>query len=126
MASILAVDDSCSMRQAVSLTLEGNGHEVVTAEDGLVALQVAAQRHFDLVLTDLMMPRMDGISLVTELRKRPEFQYTPLLMLTSRNDDARKRAGKAAGVNAWVVKPVSPDQLLDVVEQMLTRRVVSA
>jgi two-component system, chemotaxis family, chemotaxis protein CheY len=126
MASILAVDDSYSMRQAVSLTLEGGGHEVVTAEDGLAALQVAGQRRFDLVLTDLMMPRMDGISLVAELRKRPEFQHTPLLMLTTQSDDACKRAGKAAGASGWIVKPFGPDQLLDVVEQMLRRRDVVA
>lgn len=122
MASILAVDDSCSMRQAVSLTLEGCGYEVVTAEDGLVALQVAGQRHFDLVLTDLTMPRMDGISLVAELRKRPEFQRTPLLMLTAYNDDARKRAGREAGATGWIVKPFAPDQLLQVIEQVLAQR----
>jgi two-component system chemotaxis response regulator CheY len=107
------------MRQAVAHSLERGGHEVVAAEDGVAALQLARQRHFDLVLTDVVMPNMDGITLVSELRKLPEFHQVPLLMLTTQSGDGPKRAGKRAGATGWIVKPVNPEQLLEVVESTL-------
>ncbi len=119
MASILAVDVSYSMRQAVALTLEASGHKVVLAEDGLTALALARAQRFDLVLTDLVMPHMDGITLVAELRKIPEFQHIPLLMLTTQNSVEQKIAGKRAGATGWIVKPVNPNQLLEVIEHTL-------
>ena len=122
MASILAVDDSYSMRQAVSLTLQGGGHDVVVAEDGLAALQIARGQSFDLVLTDLVMPEVDGIELVAELRKLTEFENTPLFILTTQNDDKARQAGRAAGASGWIVKPVNPDQLLVLVRQSLMRQ----
>lgn len=119
MASILAVDDSCSMRHAVTHMLRRGGHEVIAVEDGLAALQLARQRRFDLVLTDVVMPNMDGITLVSELRKLPEFHRVPLLMLTTQSGDAPKQAGRQAGATGWIVKPVNPEQLLEVVEATL-------
>ena len=83
MATILAVDDSSSMRQMVSFTLKSDGHYVTEAEDGLIALDIAKGKSFDLVLTDVNMPNMDGITLISELRKLPGFKGTPLLMLTT-------------------------------------------
>jgi len=93
MATILAVDDSSSMRQMVSFTLKSDGHDVTEAEDGVKALDIAKGKSFDLVLTDVNMPNMDGIALISELRKLPGFKGTPLLMLTTESA-ADKKAGR--------------------------------
>ena len=119
MASILAVDDSASMRQMVSFTLKSAGHNVTEAEDGLVALNIAKTSSFDLVITDVNMPNMDGISLIAELRKLPNFKFTPLLMLTTESSMDKKMAGKNAGATGWIVKPFNPDQLLAVIKKAL-------
>ena len=111
MATILAVDDSSSMRQMVSFTLKSDGHDVTEAEDGLVALNIAKSKIFDLVLTDVNMPNMDGITLISELRKIPSFKGTPLLMLTTESAGDKKQAGKDAGATGWIVKPFNPEQL---------------
>lgn len=113
MAKILAVDDSASMRQMVSFTLKGAGHEVHEASDGTEALKVAsAQSGFDLVISDINMPNMDGIALIKELRALPAFKFTPILMLTTESSADKKGEGKAAGATGWIVKPFNPDQLL--------------
>jgi len=119
MASILAVDDSASMRQMVSFTLKSAGHNVTEAEDGMVALNKAKTGSFDLVITDVNMPNMDGITLIAELRKLPNFKFTPLLMLTTESASDKKMAGKNAGATGWIVKPFNPDQLLAVIKKAL-------
>lgn len=119
MASILAVDDSASMRQMVSFTLKSAGHEVTEAEDGVVALNQARSGKFDLVITDVNMPNMDGITLIGELRKLPNYKFTPLLMLTTESSSDKKMAGKNAGATGWIVKPFNPDQLLAVIKKAL-------
>ena len=119
MASILTVDDSISTRQMVAFTLRRDGHEVSEAEDGMIALDMARERDFDLVITDFNMPNMDGITLISELRGLPGFEATPLLMLTSDSTDDSKQAGRLAGATGWIVKPFSPDQLLAVIERVL-------
>lgn len=119
MASILAVDDSASMRQMVSFTLKSAGHNVTEAEDGMVALNKAKTASFDLVITDVNMPNMDGITLIAELRKLPNFKFTPLLMLTTESSTDKKMAGKNAGATGWIVKPFNPDQLLAVINKAL-------
>ena len=119
MASILAVDDSASMRQMVSFTLKSAGHTVTEAEDGLIALNKAKTSSFDLVITDVNMPNMDGITLIAELRKLPNFKFTPLLMLTTESAMDKKMAGKNAGATGWIVKPFNPDQLLAVIAKAL-------
>ncbi len=119
MASILAVDDSISMRQMMTITLEGGGHDVVTAEDGMSALGIARTTVFDLVITDLQMPRMDGITLIGELRKLPGFRHKPMFMLTTESTDDKKQAGRLAGATGWIVKPIEARQL-----RKLVRRVV--
>jgi two-component system chemotaxis response regulator CheY len=119
MASILAVDDSASMRQMVSFTLKGSGYEVVEASDGVEALSVAKTRAFDLVVTDVNMPNMDGIELIGELRKLPSFKFTPLLMLTTESGMDKKQQGKAAGATGWIVKPFNPEQLLATIKKVL-------
>ena len=119
MATILAVDDSASMRQMVSFTLKGAGFDVIEAEDGVDALAKAQGKTFDLVLTDVNMPNMDGITLVKELRGLPAFKFTPMLMLTTESAGDKKAAGKAAGATGWIVKPFNPDQLLNTIKRVL-------
>lgn len=118
-SSILAVDDSASMRQMVSFTLKGAGYDVVEAVDGVEALNIAKGRSVNLVITDVNMPNMDGISLIKELRALPAYKFTPLLMLTTESGAEKKQAGKAAGATGWIVKPFNPEQLLNTVKKVL-------
>ncbi len=119
-ASILAVDDSASMRQMVAFTLKGAGYDVVEAADGVEALNIAKSRSVNLVITDVNMPNMDGISLIKELRTLPSYKFTPLLMLTTESGADKKQQGKAAGATGWIVKPFNPDQLLNTVKKVLS------
>ena len=120
MARILAVDDSPSMRQLVKLALSSGGHEVDVATDGVEALQVAERRQFDVVITDVNMPNMDGIALVRELRRRSNYRFVPLLMLTTESTAERKQQGKEAGATGWLVKPFDPARLLSIVSKVLS------
>ena len=117
--SILAVDDSASMRQMVRYTLEGAGYEVVQAADGVEPLDLAKTRGVDLVLTDVNMPRMDGITLVKELRGLDSYKFTPMLVLTTESGPETKQRGKQAGATGWIVKPFNPDQLLATIARVL-------
>lgn len=119
MANILAVDDSKSMRQMVSFTLQSAGHDIVEAEDGQDALEKAQSGSFDLVLADVNMPRMDGISLVKKLRELPAYKFTPVLMLTTEAGGDKKTEGRSAGATGWIVKPFNPDQLLSTIQRVL-------
>jgi two-component system chemotaxis response regulator CheY len=119
MAHILAVDDSASMRQMVTFTLQDAGHEVLEAVDGQQALQVATSKKVDLVLTDINMPNMDGIALIRALRALPQYKFTPILTLTTESAAEKKMEGKAAGATGWIVKPFNPEQLLAVIKKVL-------
>ena len=119
MAQILAVDDSASMRQMVAFTLKGAGHDVTEASDGKQALSLAKSKKFDLVLSDVNMPNMDGISLTKELRSLPDFKFTPILILTTEAGADKKQDGKAAGATGWIVKPFNPDQLLATIKKVI-------
>ncbi len=119
MAKILAVDDSASMRQMVTFTLKGAGYEVVEASDGLEALQKAKTGKVDLVLTDVNMPNMDGITLIKELRALPNYKFTPILTLTTESGAGKKGEGRAAGATGWLVKPFSPEKLLATIKKVL-------
>ena len=119
MHSILAVDDSASMRQMVSFTLKSAGYQVVEAVDGQDAWEKAGSRDFDLVLTDQNMPRMDGISLTRKLREHPQFKTTPILILTTESSDQMKQAGRAAGATGWLVKPFDPNRLIEVIQKVI-------
>lgn len=121
MPSILAVDDSQSMRQIVSFTLKAAGYEVVAAVDGEDAYEKACRRPFQLVLTDQNMPRLDGIGLTRRLRSHPDFATTPILILTTESSDQMKQAGRAAGADGWLVKPFDPNRLAEVVQRVLDR-----
>ena len=119
MHSILAVDDSASMRQMVSFTLKNAGFNVVEAVDGQDALEKANSRDFNLVLTDQNMPRMDGITLIKSLRAMPQYKSVPILMLTTESSDAMKQQGRAAGATGWLVKPFDPQKLIEVVKKVI-------
>ena len=119
MARILAVDDSAAMRQMVGITLSGAGHQVEQATDGREALQIAGRSKFDLVITDVNMPNMDGITLVRELRGLASYRYVPLLVLTTEATPERKQQGKAAGATGWLVKPFNPERLLATIAKVL-------
>lgn len=119
-ATLLIVDDSTSMRQMVAFALTGGGYTVVEAEDGIVALEKAKAQRFDAVITDVNMPRMDGIELIRQLRALPNYKFTPLLMLTTESGADKKNEGRAAGATGWLVKPFDPEQLLATVRKVLS------
>ena len=107
MAHILTVDDSASMRQMVDFTLKTAGFEVTQAVDGQDGLSKANAGSFELVITDLHMPNMDGITLIRELRKLEAFRFTPILLLTTEGAPEKKAEGKGAGATGWLVKPIN-------------------
>ncbi len=119
MPSILAVDDSASIRQMVAFTLKSAGYQVTEAVDGQDALDKAKTNTFDLVLTDQNMPRMDGITLVKNLRAISQYAGRPILILTTESSDAMKAQGKAAGATGWLVKPFDPMRLAEVVKKVI-------
>lgn len=117
--TVLTVDDSASMRQLVKLTLSGAGYTVMEASDGADGLERARGTAVDLVVTDLNMPRMDGISMIRELRKLATYKGVPIILLTTESDDDRKKEARAAGATGWITKPFNQDQLLGVVRKVL-------
>ena len=119
MKTILAVDDSRSLRQMVNFSLKSAGYGVTEAADGVEALEIAQKQHFDLVLTDQNMPRMDGLTLIQQLRQMPQFQRTPILMLTTESGAEMKDKGRAAGATGWIVKPFDPERLIAVVNKVI-------
>ena len=122
---ILAVDDSPSMRQMVGQTLRAAGYDVIEAADGVEALELARGRVVDVVITDVNMPNMDGITLVAQLRALPSYRLVPLLLLTTESSPERKAQGKQAGATGWMVKPFNPDQLLATLARVLGPRLAA-
>ena len=119
MRRILSVDDSTSIRQMVSFTLGKAGYEVVGAVDGKDGLDKAGAGKFDLIITDLNMPNMDGIQMMTAVRKLPGYAFTPILMLTTESQAEKKAAGRQAGATGWIVKPFNADQLITVIQKLV-------
>jgi len=117
--SILVVDDTRSMRKMVAAVLEGAGYEVAEAGDGVEALDLARSRQFDLVVTDHNMPRMDGVSLVRELRQIGEYDTVALIVLSTEVDPALKQRGRDAGATGWMAKPFDPQRMLDIVARFI-------
>jgi two-component system, chemotaxis family, chemotaxis protein CheY len=117
--TILSADDSASMRQMVSFTLQRAGFTVVEATDGQDALNKLMVSPFDLLITDLNMPIMDGLELIRRARALPEYKFKPILMLTTESQADKKQAGKAAGATGWIVKPFTQEQLVAVVHKVL-------
>ena len=119
MTTILTVDDTASMRQMISFTLGSVGYDVIQASDGAEALKLARDRKVDLVIDDVNMPNMDGISLVQSLRTLDAYRFTPILMLTTESQEDMRAKGKRAGATGWIVKPFNPEQLVNVVKKVL-------
>jgi two-component system chemotaxis response regulator CheY len=117
--TVLVVDDSASIRQVVSIALKGAGYEVVDACDGLDALKKLDQQRVNLVISDVNMPNMDGISLLKSLKTRSDTKFTPVIMLTTESEAAKKQQGRDAGAKAWVVKPFQPAQMLAAVAKLM-------
>lgn len=118
--TILIVDDSASLRQVVGIALRGAGYEVLEACDGKDAMSRLDGKKIHLVISDLNMPNMDGIELITEIKKNASYKFTPIIMLTTEGADEKKEAGRAAGAKAWMVKPFKPDQMLAAVSKLIS------
>ncbi|NOR42821.1 MAG: response regulator [Gammaproteobacteria bacterium] len=119
MADILLVDDSVSMREMVSFTLKQAGHDIIEAEDGVQAYEIAQNNTFNLVITDINMPNMDGITLTAKLRELEAYTFTPILILTTETSDPRKMEAKKAGATGWIEKPFDPDHLLSTINKVI-------
>lgn len=117
--TIMTVDDSASVRQMVSFTLKNEGYHVLEAADGVDALEKLAGSRVSMILTDLNMPRMDGLDLIRQVRQGEGCKFVPIVMLTTESQAEKKVAGKAAGATGWIVKPFKPQQLLAVVKKLL-------
>jgi two-component system, chemotaxis family, chemotaxis protein CheY len=119
MKRILTVDDSASIRQMVGFTLRKAGYEVVESVDGQDGLSKTSGQKFDLIITDLNMPNMDGLELIAALRKLAGYSFVPILMLTTESQPEKKDAGRKAGATGWIVKPFNADQLVAVVQKLI-------
>ena len=116
---VLAVDDSVSIRQMVNHTLQDAGYEVVTANDGRDALSKLNTCNFDVIISDINMPNMGGLELVKELRAKPQYKFTPILILTTETSAEKKMEGKQAGATGWLVKPFNPETLLKTIKRVM-------
>jgi two-component system chemotaxis response regulator CheY len=117
--SILTVDDSSSIRVAIKVALTGAGYTVAEAGDGAEGIRKANAGKFDLIITDLNMPVMDGLTMIEELRKIPAHGGVPIIFLTTESDAALKQRAKAAGATGWLTKPFQADNLLKIVKKVL-------
>ena len=119
MALILAVDDARTMRELVRTILEAEGHTVLTADDGITGLKLANEHTADLVITDLHMDEMDGITMTSQLRQMSDYKTTPVLLLTTEQSDDKKAEGRTAGASGWLTKPFNPPRLIKAVNKLL-------
>jgi len=117
--TIMVIDDSASMRQTVSIALKSAGYDVTEAVDGQDALAKLDGSKVHLVICDVNMPVMDGISFVREIKKLPDYRFVPVVMLTTESRESRKEEGQRAGAKAWVVKPFRPEQILHAVSKLI-------
>ena len=115
---VLIVDDSSSVRQVVAMSLRGAGYDVIEGVDGKDGLAKLTGQKVHLIISDVNMPNLDGISMVKKIKEMPAYKFTPIVMLTTESQEEKKRQGQAAGAKAWMVKPFRPDQLLGVVQKL--------
>lgn len=117
--TVMIVDDSTSLRQVVSIALKGAGYDVIEACDGKDALSKLDGAKINLIISDVNMPNMDGITFVKEAKKLANYKFTPVIMLTTESQETKKAEGQAAGAKAWVVKPFKPEQMLTAVSKLV-------
>ena len=117
--TIMVVDDSASLRQVVGIALRGAGYDVIEGCDGRDALAKLTGQKVHLVISDVNMPNMDGITFVKNLKQMPAYKFTPVIMLTTESQEGKKQEGQAAGAKAWVVKPFQPEQMLAAVAKLV-------
>ena len=115
----LVVDDSPSLRQMVTFTMKQAGFDVIQAEDGTDGLSKLTGQKVDVVVTDLNMPKMNGIDMICGIRAMPTYKFTPILMLTTESQPGKKQEGKSAGATGWIVKPFAPEKLMAVVNKVV-------
>lgn len=120
-ASILTVDDSASIRATIKIALSGAGYAVAEAENGADGIAKANAGNYDLIITDLNMPVMDGLTMIEELRKLPAHTGVPIIFLTTESDEGMKQRAKAAGATGWLTKPFDPEQLVRIARKVLGR-----
>jgi two-component system chemotaxis response regulator CheY len=120
-ANILTVDDSASIRMAIRIALSNAGYSVTEASDGLDGLNKMKSGRFDLIVTDLNMPNMDGLSMIRGLRQLPAYMGTPVIFLTTESDGELKQQAKAAGATGWLTKPFEPENLIKITRKVLGR-----
>jgi two-component system, chemotaxis family, chemotaxis protein CheY len=116
---LMIVDDSASMRNVVSMTLRGAGYDVIEACDGKDALAKLDGQKLNLIISDVNMPVMDGLAFIKEVKQIPAYKFTPIIMLTTESDQAKRDQARAAGAKAWVIKPFQPQQMLDAVSKLV-------
>ena len=115
----MIIDDSTSLRQVVKLTLVSAGYDVIEACDGVDAVSKLDGKKVHLIICDVNMPNMDGISFVKHVKTMPNYKFTPVIMLTTESQEAKKQEGQAAGAKAWVVKPFKPETMLIAVSKLI-------
>jgi two-component system chemotaxis response regulator CheY len=119
MAKIMIVDDSVSIRKSVSFVLSQEGYEVIEADDGIDGLKKAEANEFQLIITDINMPNMNGIDFIKNVRNLPAYRFTPIIALTTESQDGKMQEGKAAGATGWIVKPFTSEKLSAIVKKIL-------
>ena len=117
--TILIVDDSASLRQVVAIALKGAGYDVIEGCDGVDGLSKLDGTKVHLIISDVNMPNMDGLTMVQKIKEMPAYKFTPIIMLTTEAGGDKKDIGKAAGVKAWMVKPFKPDQMINAVSKLI-------
>ena len=117
--TILTVDDSPSVRQVLAILLKNAGFDLMQAADGAEALALLKGQKVHLIISDVNMPKMDGITFVKAVKQLPAYKFTPIIMLTTESEEGKKREGQQAGAKAWVVKPFKPEQMLSAVERLV-------
>ena len=114
----MIVDDSASIRTVVGIALRGEGYQVLEARDGQDAINKLFGQKIHLIISDVNMPIMDGITFVKNVKQMQAYRFTPIIMLTTESDESKKREGQVAGAKAWVVKPFKPEQMLSAVQRL--------
>lgn len=119
--TVMIIDDSASIRLVVSIALKKAGYDVLEAEDGEDALNKLTGQKVHLIVCDVNMPNMDGISFLKAVKQNQSYKFTPIIMLTTESQERKKREGRAAGAKAWVVKPFKPDRMIAAIEKLILR-----